>query len=142
MTGIGNYIANTIWEARVPPGFRKPGPDSPLQGNVSAAQYLVEAICRCDMAEVSHALAHCVMDDVNSTVSTRDARTPLHLAAALGNLPIAQLLIWANANVLATDHEGRTCVSHARSSGAMDVVSLLLTAGCPDVGSGGTLPRR
>lgn len=162
MTGIGNYIANTIWEARVPPGFRKPGPDSPreekeryikakyegkewlapLQGNVSAAQYLVEAICRCDMAEVSHALAHCVMEDVNSTVSNRDARTPLHLAAALGNLPIAQLLIWCNSDVNAVDHEGRTCVYHARSSGAMDVVSLLLTAGCPDLAPGGTLPRR
>jgi len=49
--------------------------------------------------------------------------------------------------VSATDHEGRTCVSHARSSGALDVVALLLAAGCPDVsgggvGGGGTLPRR
>jgi len=44
--------------------------------------------------------------------------------------------------VNAVDHEGRTCVYHARSSGAMDVVSLLLTAGCPDLAPGGTLPRR
>merc|ERR1711892_1282688 len=77
-----------------------------------------DAICRCDMAEVSLALSHCKPEDVNSSVSPRDARTPLHLAAALGNLPIAQLLIWANSNVVATDHEGRTCVSHARGSGA------------------------
>ena len=114
MTGLGNYIANTIWEARIPPGYRKPGPDSPreekeryikakyerkewlagLPGPGGQSQYLVEAICRCDMAEVSLALAHCKMEDVNSTVSNRDARTPLHLAAALGNLPITQLLIW------------------------------------------------
>ena len=33
---------------------------------------------------------------VNSCVSPRDARTPLHLAAALGNLPITQLLIWVS----------------------------------------------
>ena len=33
-------------------------------------------------------------EEVNTTVSPRDARTPLHLAAALGNLPITQLLIW------------------------------------------------
>jgi len=162
MTSLGNYIANSVWEARTPPSHRKPGPESsredkeryiqakydrkewiaPLPTPQSPAQSLVDSICRCDMAEVSLALSHCKQEDVNSTVSPRDARTPLHLAAALGNLPIAQLLIWANANVLATDHEGRTCVSHARSSGAMDVVSLLLTAGCPDVGSGGTLPRR
>jgi ankyrin repeat protein len=82
---------------------------------------------------------------VNSCVSPRDARTPLHLAAALGSLPITQLLIWANANLAATDHEGRTCVSHARSSGALDVVSLLLAAGSPETVApqqGGTLPRR
>ena len=109
-----NYIANSIWEARIPPGYRKPGPDSPreekerfikakyerkewlagLPGPGGQSQYLVEAICRCDMAEVSLALAHCKMEDVNSTVSNRDMRTPLHLAAALGNLPITQLLIW------------------------------------------------
>jgi len=162
MTGLGNYIANSIWEDRVPPGHRKPGPDSSreekeryikskyerkdwlraLSGPQSPAQFLVDAICRCDMAEVSLALAHCAQEEVNTTVSPRDARTPLHLAAALGNLPITQLLIWCNSDVTAADHDGRTCVSHARSSGAMDVVSLLLAAGCPDPSSGGTLPRR
>ena len=43
---------------------------------------------------MSLALAHCKAEDVNTTVSGRDTRTPLHLAAALGNLPITQLLIW------------------------------------------------
>jgi len=162
MTSLGNYIANSVWEARTPPGHRKPGPDSsredkeryiqakydrkewiaPLSSPHSPAQSLVDAICRCDMTEVSLALAHCKQEDINTSVSPRDARTPLHLAAALGNLPIAQLLIWANSNVLATDHEGRTCVAHARSSGAMDVVALLLAAGCPEMTGGGTLPRR
>ena len=37
-----------------------------------------------------------MMFQVNSCVSPRDARTPLHLAAALGNLPITQLLIWVS----------------------------------------------
>ena len=40
------------------------------------------------------------------------------------------------------DHDGRMCVSHARNSGAQDVVDLLLAAGCPDVPLTGTLPRR
>ena len=163
MTSLGNYIANTVWEART--GHRKPGQDSsredkeryivskyerkewlaslPSPGH-TPAQALVDAICRCDMAEVSLALAHCKQEDINSLVSPRDTRTPLHLAAALGSLPIAQLLIWAGGSVLATDHEGRTCVAHARSSGAQDVVALLLAAGCPDTVTdrGGTLPRR
>ena len=46
------------------------------------------------MKAVSLVLAHCNSDDVNSPVSPRDARSPLHLASSLGNLAIAQLLIW------------------------------------------------
>lgn len=42
-------------------------------------------------------LAHCTAEHVNSTVSPRDLRTPLHLACALGNVAIAQLLIWVSA---------------------------------------------
>ena len=118
MTGLGNHVANSIWEARIPGGVRKPGPDSPREekeryikakyerkewlaglGGVPGAQHLVEAICRGDMAEVSLALAHCTPEDVNTTVSGRDTRTPLHLAAALGNLPITQLLIWVRESV-------------------------------------------
>ena len=120
MTGLGNHVANTVWEARArEAGHRKPGPDSPreekeryikakyerkemlaaLPGPGPASQCLVEAICRGDMAEVSLALAHCRLEDVNTVVSGRDTRTPLHLAAALGNLPITQLLIWVSAAV-------------------------------------------
>ena len=42
------------------------------------------------------------------------------------------------------DHDGRTCVSYARSSssGNSDLIDLLLNNGCPDVSTGGTLPRR
>lgn len=48
---------------------------------------------------MSLALAHCKPEDVNTTVSGRDTRTPLHLAAALGNLPITQLLIWVTITI-------------------------------------------
>ena len=41
-------------------------------------------------------LAHAVQDDVNAPVSPRDSRSPLHLASSLGNLAIAQLLIWVS----------------------------------------------
>lgn len=94
------------------------------------------------MKALSLVLAHCNVDDVNSSVSPRDARSPLHLASSLGNLAMVQLLIWSNANVKAVDHEGRTCVSYARTSGATEIVELLLSNGCPDITLSGTLPRR
>ena len=48
------------------------------------------------MKSVALVLAHASQDDVNSPVSPRDSRTPLHLAASLGNLAMAQLLIWVS----------------------------------------------
>lgn len=39
-------------------------------------------------------LAHTNQSFVNVTVNNRDLRTPLHLACAIGNLAICQLLIW------------------------------------------------
>lgn len=115
------------------------------------------------MKAVSLVLAHAAQEDVNAPVSPRDNRTPLHLASSLGNLAIAQLLIWvrdlfsthscepflivffpfqSNANVKSIDHDGRTCVSYARSTGSQELVDLLLNNGCPDVTLSGTLPRR
>lgn len=41
-------------------------------------------------------LAHATSEHINTTVSTRDLRSPLHLACACGNLAIAQLLIWVS----------------------------------------------
>lgn len=41
-------------------------------------------------------LAHTNTQFVNVTVSPRDLRTPLHLACAIGNLAISQLLIWVS----------------------------------------------
>ena len=43
---------------------------------------------------MAHVLTHCNNEDVNSPVSPRDDRCPLHVASSLGNLAIVQLLIW------------------------------------------------
>ena len=51
---------------------------------------------RSDMKSVALVLAHSSQDDVNAPVSPRDSRSPLHLAASLGSLAIAQLLIWVS----------------------------------------------
>lgn len=45
-------------------------------------------------------IAHASTEQINATVSQRDHRTPLHLACAIGNLAIAQLLIWVSVLVL------------------------------------------
>lgn len=41
-------------------------------------------------------LARSTSECVNTTVSPRDLRTPLHLSCAIGNLAISQLLIWVS----------------------------------------------
>ncbi|XP_069674829.1 centaurin-gamma-1A isoform X3 [Periplaneta americana] len=188
MLSIGNSIANSVWECN-PRGRAKPTPNSsreekerwirskyeskeflpPVNQGVSIGQQLVDAVCRTDMKTITLLLAHATLDQVNCCVSARDLRTPLHLACAMGNLPIAQLLIWHNANVKAVDHEGRTCLAYARAANSLalnkaaggnnigsggggpcaelsvaatsSLVELLLANGCPEVTSG-TLPRR
>lgn len=60
-------------------------------------QQLIDVVCKSDIKSVALVLAHTSSPDhVNATVSPRDQRTALHLAAALGNLPICQLLIWVS----------------------------------------------
>eukprot|EP00096_Caligus_rogercresseyi_P013247 TRINITY_DN5922_c0_g1_i2.p1 TRINITY_DN5922_c0_g1~~TRINITY_DN5922_c0_g1_i2.p1 ORF type:complete len:755 (-),score=196.96 TRINITY_DN5922_c0_g1_i2:439-2703(-) len=160
MLSTGNALANSNWEGSLR-GRRKPEPASsqeekeqfimakysrkeflsPLPPNNSPSASLVEAICRSDMKGVTLALAYASQEDVNLPISPRDNRSPLHLASSLGNLAIAQLLIWSNANVKSIDHEGRSCISYARNSCSQELIDLLLTNGCPDVTLSGTLPR-
>lgn len=41
-------------------------------------------------------LAHAKVDDINSPISARDLRRPLHVACSVACLPIVQLLLWVN----------------------------------------------
>lgn len=111
MLSIGNSLANGVWEHS--PRGQKPGPTSIrddkerwIRRKYEAKEFLapapapplgpelVEAVCRSDIQTIYLILAHASDDDVNYAVSARDTRTPLHLACTLGNLPIAQLLLW------------------------------------------------
>ncbi|HNX76694.1 MAG TPA: ankyrin repeat domain-containing protein, partial [Candidatus Rifleibacterium sp.] len=60
---------------------------------------------------------------------TELSETPLHKAAALGNLKIMQLLIDLGAAVNATNEFMRTPLHYAASRGDLDAVKLLLKAG-------------
>ncbi|XP_014678079.1 PREDICTED: arf-GAP with GTPase, ANK repeat and PH domain-containing protein 11-like, partial [Priapulus caudatus] len=164
MLSIGNSLANSVWEVHIR-GKGKPNPSSsreekekwirskyehheylpgPPLSNVPLGQQLLEAVCKGDLRGVILLLAHAKPEQVNSTVSGRDRRTPLHLSCALGNVVITQLLIWYGANVAAVDQEGRNPLIYARNSGSSECVTILVNNGCPDaaVAGGGTLPRR
>lgn len=51
---------------------------------------------RSDTRSIITALIQSTVADVNSTVSERDLRTALHLACAMGNLALVQILIWVS----------------------------------------------
>ena len=67
---------------------------APAPAAAELSQLLVDAVCRSDVRAAAQLLVHCSPEHVNAAVSARDARTPLHLAAALSNLAIVQLLLW------------------------------------------------
>lgn len=115
MLAIGNTLANSVWEAQTN-SKTKPTPSSsreekerwirskyenkefvpPLNSTMPLGQQLVDAVCSSNMKAIILALAYANTEQVNSTVSARDLRTPLHLACAMGNLAVAQLLIWVS----------------------------------------------
>lgn len=124
-------------------------------------------IIRSDIRSIITTLLHINAAEVNSTVSERDLRTAAHLASAMGNLPVVQLLVWNNADLALQDHEGRTCLSYAKAALSLasstndkensgpdglssqdttkELVAVLVNLGCSDplpITSTGTLPRR
>lgn len=119
MLAIGNSLANSVWESntrqRVKPNpqasreekerwirskyeakeFLTPlGSGSSGHPTPSPGQQLIEAVIRADIKSIVSILANCPAEVTNANVSARDVRTPLLLACAIGNLAIAQLLIW------------------------------------------------
>ncbi|XP_065079530.1 centaurin-gamma-1A isoform X1 [Ochlerotatus camptorhynchus] len=183
MLAIGNSLANSVWESNTR-GRVKPTPASSREEKESwirlkyeakeflpafnptppIGQQLREAVVRSDMKAIIILLANATGEHINSTVSGRDLRTPLHLACAIGNLAISQLLIWHHANLKHIDHEGRSCLTYAKAANSLAaarqasntphhvnvettsaLVELLTSLGCTDPApftASGTLPRR
>ncbi|KAH1022304.1 hypothetical protein HUJ04_011726 [Dendroctonus ponderosae] len=185
MLTIGNTLANSVWESQVH-NRTKPTPTSsreekerwirakyehkeflPAPNNtMPLGQQLIDSVCASNVKSIVHVLALANTQQVNTTVGPRDLRTPLHLACAMGNLSIAQLLIWHHADVKAVDQDGRTCLAYARAAASKaaakcsasksinldasatnskHLVELLLGYGCPEMATvaiSGTIPRR
>lgn len=57
-------------------------------------------------------------------------KTPLHIAAQQGHLPIIQFLIDNSADVDLTDSQGNTPLHYASAYGHIDIIKALLEAGC------------
>ncbi|XP_016989619.1 centaurin-gamma-1A isoform X1 [Drosophila rhopaloa] len=163
MLAIGNSLANSVWESntrqRVKPTSQASREEkerwvrskyeakeflTPL-GNASSAhpspspgQQLIEAVIRADIKSIVSILANCPSEVTNANVSARDVRTPLLLACAIGNLAIAQLLIWNGANIKHTDHEGRTCLAYARAAQSLATAKSIKAAAAAQAGT--TIP--
>ncbi|XP_037960302.1 centaurin-gamma-1A isoform X2 [Teleopsis dalmanni] len=150
MLAIGNSLANSVWEANTRQRT-KPKPNSAREEkeawirskyeakeflamcnsntNATPGQQLIEAVIRSDMKSIVLILATAGNREVtNANVSSRDVRTPLLLACAIGNLAIAQLLIWNGANIKHTDQEGRTCLAYARAAQSLATAKSLKAA--------------
>jgi len=185
MLAIGNTLSNSIFEAQTQ-GMVKPSPNSPREEKerwirakyelkeflpppckmMPLEQQLIDAVCATNIKNIVQVLAQASVEHVNTTVGPRDLRSPLHLACAMGNLGVAQLLIWHNANVKAIDQDGRTCLTYARAALSIanaksqqsgnsanpeilntikNLIDLLISCGCPEatpMPGSGTLPRR
>uniref|UniRef100_A0A6P7FRM0 Centaurin-gamma-1A isoform X1 n=2 Tax=Diabrotica virgifera virgifera TaxID=50390 RepID=A0A6P7FRM0_DIAVI len=188
MLAIGNSLANSVWECQIQ-NRSKPNPQSsreerekwirakyehkeflpPPNNTMPLGQQLIDSVCASNIKGIISVLARANVQEVNTTVGPRDLRTPLHLACAMGNLAVAQLLIWHNADVKCVDQDGRTCLAYAKAAASIalaksqstpaggggdpDVsaaackalVDLLLSYGCPEVTTvsiSGTIPRR
>jgi Arf-GAP/GTPase/ANK repeat/PH domain-containing protein 1/3 len=59
-------------------------------------QQLIDAIARQDINNTILVLGYCKAEHVNAPYSSSDTRTALHIAAALGNVVLVQLLLWVS----------------------------------------------
>ena len=79
----------------------------------------MDAVARQDVRNTILVLAYCRQDHINTPYSKTDTRTALHIAAALGNLILVQLLLWVCTFIsligpIPWGHSGTLC--HALSS--------------------------
>ncbi|KAL1500873.1 hypothetical protein ABEB36_006298 [Hypothenemus hampei] len=186
MLAIGNQLANSVWECQSHSSRQKPTSTSSREEKerwirakyenkeflpspnttMPLGQQLIDAVCAQNVKGIIHVLALANQQQVNTTVGPRDLRTPLHLACAMGNLAVAQLLIWHHADVKAVDQDGRTCLAYAKAalsiaiakcgpgnvaafdvsmSNCKNLVDLLIAHGCTEMATvaiSGTIPRR
>jgi len=78
----------------------------------------MDAVARQDVRNTILVLAYCRQEHINTPYSKTDTRTALHIAAALGNLVLVQLLLWVRTLL--------TCISVAHFVLKCELLSSIL----------------
>ncbi|OAF64549.1 hypothetical protein A3Q56_07747 [Intoshia linei] len=101
--------------------------------NLTIQNRISDAIVQNDIPELLTLIYHCAPDALNKGLNVPiDDRTPLHIAATLGNVSAVQLLIWAQANVNMCDQNNKAPIWYAKSANHMNCVRLL-DAACDEI---------
>ena len=70
----------------------------------------MEAVIKEDVRLVMLVLIHASQDDVNYHYGEGDGRSALHLSCAMGNVVIAQLLVWVSSEIDSARPLHRPCM--------------------------------